>query len=33
MVEGSPWKGIVCDANLIVAVGDCIAADVVGWEC
>jgi len=30
MVEGGPWKGIVRDANLIIATGDRIAADVVG---
>ncbi len=30
MVEGGPWKGMVRDANLIIATGDRIAADVVG---
>jgi len=30
MVEGGPWKGTSCDANLIIATGDRIAADVVG---
>lgn len=30
MVEGGPWKGIARDANLIIATGDRIAADVVG---
>ncbi len=30
MVEGGPWKGMLRDANLIIATGDRIAADVVG---
>ncbi|MGZ3615161.1 MAG: DUF362 domain-containing protein, partial [Thermodesulfobacteriota bacterium] len=30
MVDGGPWKGISRDANLIIATGDRIAADVVG---
>jgi uncharacterized protein (DUF362 family) len=30
MVEGGPWKGIGRDANLIIATGDRIAADIVG---
>jgi uncharacterized protein (DUF362 family) len=30
MVEGGPWKGKGIDANLIIATGDRIAADVVG---
>jgi uncharacterized protein (DUF362 family) len=30
MVEGGPWKGRAVDANLILATGDRIAADVVG---
>jgi uncharacterized protein (DUF362 family) len=30
MVEGGPWKGKAVDANLIIATGDRIAADVVG---
>ena len=30
MVEGGPWKGTSRDANLIIATGDRIAADVVG---
>jgi len=30
MVEGGPWKGRAVDANLIIATGDRIAADVVG---
>jgi uncharacterized protein (DUF362 family) len=30
MVEEGPWKGRAVDANLIVATGDRIAADVVG---
>jgi len=30
MVEGGPWKGISRDANVIMATGDRIAADVVG---
>jgi uncharacterized protein (DUF362 family) len=30
MVEGGPWKGKTVDANLIIATGDRIAADVVG---
>lgn len=30
MVEGGPWKGMVRDANLVIATGDRIAADVVG---
>lgn len=30
MVEGGPWKGRAVDANVIIATGDRIAADVVG---
>jgi hypothetical protein len=30
MVEGGPWKGRAVDANLIIATGDRIVADVVG---
>jgi uncharacterized protein (DUF362 family) len=30
MVEGGPWKGMSRDANLVIATGDRIAADVVG---
>ena len=30
MVEGGPWKGMVRDANLVIATGDRVAADVVG---
>jgi uncharacterized protein (DUF362 family) len=30
MVGGGPWKGKAVDANLIIATGDRIAADVVG---
>jgi uncharacterized protein (DUF362 family) len=30
MVEGGPWDGKAVDANLIIATGDRIAADVVG---
>jgi uncharacterized protein (DUF362 family) len=30
MVEGGPWKGKAVDANLIIATGDRVAADVVG---
>ena len=30
MVEGGPWKGMAHDANLVIATGDRIAADVVG---
>jgi uncharacterized protein (DUF362 family) len=30
MVEGGPWKGMARDANLVIATGDRIAADVVG---
>ncbi|OGP78130.1 MAG: hypothetical protein A2V86_03020 [Deltaproteobacteria bacterium RBG_16_49_23] len=30
MVEGGPWKGRAIDANLIIATGDRIAADVAG---
>jgi uncharacterized protein (DUF362 family) len=30
MVERGPWKGMARDANLIIATGDRIAADVIG---
>jgi uncharacterized protein (DUF362 family) len=30
MVEGGPWQGRAVEANLIIATGDRIAADVVG---
>ncbi|MDI7260678.1 MAG: DUF362 domain-containing protein [Thermodesulfobacteriota bacterium] len=30
MVEGGPWAGRAIDANLIIATGDRIAADVIG---
>ena len=30
MVEGGPWEGKAIDANLIIATGDRIAADLVG---
>jgi uncharacterized protein (DUF362 family) len=30
MVEGGPWRGLAREANLVIATGDRIAADVAG---
>jgi len=30
MMEGGPWKGRACDANILIATGDRIAADILG---